>query len=511
MPRMKAHSIPLILAVFASLLATASAQLIMNLSTNASYRQNSKNVKFLAGGLNIALRDGSATFDGCSNSFYLPPGTPGCDAGTSGFVIFGRPDIQSESPGPYYAITSITPALYIEPRQPELCLLNSAPASTLPRPLGGFRDGSYGLYFNLNTSDIRQYIITEYTSTRQYTEDQRSKFVSDIVPGAYFYSFPRLGFPNLPIAIPAQVYPMPEGLAVVNNQDQGFRFDKFAKWNAQGFVELSYLLPNTVSWQGLTTSGVISSDKLSLSIRVLSDPVKPNSAVDYVDNTTGGLQSIFPPLQNNGDPRVLLTSPYVTSFTLAPVFAGGTRGVLELELNRSLQTSVIASDRSVRIYQVPVVVVNRYTDYQGLIFENGGSKTGLLDDTDGDGYNNLNEWILDSNADQKAIIPIAPVPSLVTPADFFELPYFGFSINQKLGTVPAVVYTLQRSVNGGRTWQTFSTDADWRVSTTRLRAGEFPSREIDPAKITIKVSARRGLVQPPGTLGHLYRVKITTR
>lgn len=508
---MKALSLPLISTVFASCLVPASAELIMNMSTNASYRQNKSKVLFTGGGLNISVRDGSATFDGCSAPFYLPVGTPGCALGTTGFVIFGLPEVQSESPGPYYAITSVTPAFAIEPREPNRCLLNAAPASTLPRPLAGFKDNSYGLYYNLHTSSIRQYVISDYSSVRRYTKDQRSKFTSDIVPGAYFYSFPRLGSPQLSVAIPAQVYPMPEGLAIINNQEQGFKFGNFGKWNAQGFVQLSYLIPNIFTWDGLTTAGVIGTDSLYLSLRVLSDPRDPTSPTDLVDNVTKEPQSVFPGLQNGADPRVLMSSPYVTSFTAPPVFAGGTRAVLELQLERNLQTSAVAYDRSKRLYQLPVIVINSYADYKSVVFSNAGPNTGILNDPDGDGFNNLNEWILDSDASQKAITPIPPVPALQTPQNDFELPYFGFTINQKLGTDPAVVYTLQRSKNGGKTWTTFTSDTDWIVRRTHLESGEFPNREIDAAKTFIKVEARAGLVQPPGTFGHLYRVKITLR
>lgn len=510
MSRTQNLNFPLISAVFASLLAPASAQLGMTLSTNASYRQNSTNVVFAGGGLDISLVDGSASYTGCSAPYYLPIGTIGCEDGTSGFVIFGNPDVLTNTPGPYYSISQITPALYIEPRQPDLCQLNAAPASTLPRPLGGFKDHSLGLYFSLHTSSIKQYTVTDYSSARQYTKDQRAKFVSDIVPGAYYYSFPRLGNPQLPVAIPAQVYPMPEGFAIINNQKQGFQFGKFGKWNPQGFLKLSYLKPNIITWGGLTTSGVIGTDSLFLSLRVLANPLDPKSATDLVDNTTGAPQSIFPGFENGGDPRVLLTSPYVTSFTAPPVFPGGTRGVLELQLQRSLQTSVVAADHSTRIFQIPVVVVNSYTDYQEVFFTNGGTNTGILSDTDGDGYNNLNEWILDSNASQKAIIPTPPVPSLNVDPNDPLLTYFGFSVNVKLGTDPAVVYTLQRSKNGGKTWVTFTSDTDWHVSRHHLNAGEFPGREIDPAKTWIQVESRTG-VQPPGTFTDLYRVKITLR
>lgn len=507
---MKNLTFPLFSAIYASFLVSASAQLTLELSTNATYRQNVAGVAFSGGGLNIRLTDGSATYTGCSSSTYIAPNPLRvCPEGTSGYVIFGNPDVVGNTPGPYYAISSITPALFVEPRQAALCLLNAAPASTLPRPLGGFKDFGLGLYFNLHTTSIKQYSISSYFSTRQYTKDQRAKFVSDIVPGAYYFSFPRLGYPNLPIAIPAQVYPMPEGLAKINNQSQGFQYGKFGSWNSQGFLKISYLKPNTFTWTGLTTSGVIISDSLYLSLRVLSNPLDPTSATDLVDNSTDSPQSIFPGFQNGGDPRVLLTSPFVTSFTVPPIFAGGTRGVLELQLNRNLRTSGVAADYSNRIYQIPVIVVNSYADYQDVIFRGAGANTGILDDLDGDGYNNLNEWILGSNAAQKALIPQAPSPDLfVDPLT--SASQYGFIINEKLGTDPAVNYTLQRSKDGGKTWSTFTSDTNWIVARYHLAAGQSPGAQIDPAKTWIQVKSRTG-TQPPGTLTDIYRVKITLR
>lgn len=484
----------------------------MSLTSRATYRQNKSNVIFQGGSFDIELNDGQGYYvPGCVWTSYVPPTSgEGCGLGSNTFLIFGDP-FDNGTFGPYFALSSIVPATFIEPARPELCFLTAAPASTLPRPLAGFVDNGYALYYNLHTSSIRQYTVTNYSTSRRYTKDQRAKFVSDIVPGAYYYSFPRLGSPNLPVAVSAQIYPMPEGLAKINNQEVGLKFTNFGTWNGQGFMQVSYNKPIIFTWQGLIPSVVFSaSDSLYLSLRVLSDPKDPTSPTDLVDNTTGFPQSIFPAIQSGSDPRVVMTSPYVTSFTAPPIFDGGTRAVLELQLERSLQTGAVAYDLSKRTFQIPIIVVNKYSDYQDVVFKGIGSKIGILEDNDGDGYNNLNEWILDSNASQAASIPIAPVPTFNVNAEDPTLSYFGFTIKQKLGTNPAVVYTLQRSINGGRTWTTFESDPDWIVNRYRYRAGQFPNQEIDPAQAFIRVESRTGTL-PVGTFGHLYRVKITLK
>ncbi len=499
------------------LAATANAQLKVQVSTHKIYRQAKDNITFNGGDFTFSLADGGATYDGCAAPYYLPIGTLGCPAGTSGFLIFGRVDAPPDTVGPYYAISSITPALIIEPRRKDLCLLTAAPASALPRPLGGFADSSYALYFNLHTTNVREYIITRYNTSRTYTSLQRSKFESEIVPGVYHYSFPRLGFPDLPAPILATIYPMPEGLATLNHQLSGFVFVDIngkTKWTPKGFLRASYNQPNIINWKGLTPSTVFAKvDSLYLSLRVLQDPTDPKSTLDLVD-ADGLPQSIFPSFTTGGDPRVLLPSVYQTSYTMPPIFDGGTRGVVELELQRSLQTAAVTYDYSTRQFQIPIEVVNSYADYVAVTFTNSQNNSGILQDADGDGFNNLNEWILGSSASTSGSIPIPPTTeshTAVYDTSTFALirdAYFGFTIKEQLGTDPGVVYTIQRSKNGGKTWSVFTTDSDWIVRTVNIAAGFI--HEIDPAKRELRVSSRTGS-QPPGTLSDLYRVKITLK
>ena len=190
---------------------------------------------------------------------------------------------------------------------------------------------------------------------------------------------------------------------------------------------------------------------------------------------------------------------------LPPVFPGGSTAVIELELDRAFQTGGVTYDFSTRKFQIPVKIVNRYSEYAELRFGNadGQKGTDLREDYDKDGFNNLNEWILDSRADDSTSVPR---PILALPRNVGNLfdpqPYFGFTFTKKRGTVPRVVQTLQRSTNNGRTWRKFVSDASWTVTET---AEEIKVQSNFDDLLAIPVEP----VQPPGTAGDLYRIKVT--
>lgn len=535
MIRIKTLSLPLISAVMATAVAPATAQVALELSSQKTYRQDKKGVHFLGGRFDVNLSDGDGIYiGGCARRYYWVPNIPldPCPGGATAFLIFGAFDGATATRGPYFWVESIIPAIVVEPRRPDLAFLRAAPASGLPRPFGGFKDTSFALYYNLHTTGVREYVVTRYSTTRNYTSNQRDKFEDEIVPGVYYYSFPRLRNPKLVAPITAVISPMPEGLAKLNNQKTGFEFTSINKnkWSKDGFMEIDYNAPNILQWRQLSPSVTYASvDDLYLSIRVMRNPKDPDSDTDLTDNTIGTPQSIFPGFASGGDPRVLLANPYVNSFALPPIFDSGTRGVLEIELQRAFRPAGVSYDFSSRKFQIPIIVTNKYADYAGITFDDKNKKAPkILADSDGDGYNNLNEWILESNANDGADIPIEPDPAYnggEFDAESFQIirnTHFGFTIDKKLGTTPAVKYTLQRSKDGGRTWQKFVSDADWEVSTVRLAAGANPRRENTPAKVEIRVEAKPFTVtdaegnetdhffeQPPGTENDRYRVKVT--
>jgi hypothetical protein len=483
----------------------------------------------------VNVADGNGVYiAGCARTAYWRPNIPldPCPGGSTAYLLFGNIDGAFNTGGiRYYWVTSVIPAIIIEPRRPDLCFLTAAPASDLKRPSKGFSDGSFALYYNLHTDGVSEYVISRYSNYRLYGPDQRDKFEAEIVPGVYYYTFPRLNYPNLKAALSTVIYPMAEGKQTINRQEVGFdfTFDDSRTWTKNGFVELSYNKPNIIKWNGLTPSNVFAQvDNLYFSMRVMSNPNNPNSTLDLIDNDTLEPQSVFPGFATGGDPRILMANPYVTSVTLPPIFPSGTRAMIELELDRNFQTGGISYDFSTRRFQIPVVVVNRYSEYAELSFENLSGNSDLLADFDKDGYNNLTEWILDSRAEDSTSIPFPPFPtnmpqqlnSDVTPPRVVRNAYYGFTVDEKLETVPDVAYTVQRSRDFGRTWQVMTSDADWSVKRVRIAAGAFPGTEREQAKAQIRVESKRfttdtaGLityVQPPGTESDRYRVKITKK
>lgn len=347
-------------------------------------------------------------------------------------------------------------------------------------------------------------MITRYDSARTYGPGQLDKFNKEIVPGVYHYSFPRLSNPILRVPISPIIYPMPEGAAKINNQKTGVQFIANGKWT-KGFMELSFIRPNVIRWKGFSPSVTFPAvDSLFFSMRFLSQPGNPLSDVTFVNpETNESPASLFPGFVSGGDPRVLLANPFVESFTLPPVFAGGTTAVIELELERSFQTGGVTFDFSDRKFQIPVKVINRYTEYAELRFGRSGRRSiELLDDFDNDGFNNLSEWILDSRAEDSTSIPR---PILALPRNVGNLqnplPFYGFSVTKKRGTIPRINQILQRSTNNGRTWRRFESDSNWTVTETR---NEFVVRSNFDNQFTFPIQP----VQPPGTAGDLYRVKV---
>lgn len=532
MIRIKTLSLPLISAVMATAVTPASAQVELEVSSQKTYRQDRNGVNFEGGRFDVDMHDGDGVYvGGCARANYWPPNVPldPCPGGSTAFLIFGAFDGAAATLGPYFWVETVIPAIVVEPRRPELAFLRAAPASQLPRPSGGFRDSSFALYYNLHTTGVREYVVTRYDTVRAYTRDQRGKFESEIVPGVYYYSFPRLRNPNLVAPITAVISPMTEGYSKKNNQKTGFQFTRINenRWTKDGFMELNYHAPNRLAWRPLSPSVTYAAvDDVYLSIRVMDNPKDPKSSVDNFDNGLGQAQSVFPGFASGGDPRVLLQNAFVNAFTLPPIFEGGTRGVLEVQIQRAFRPAGVSYDFSTRKFQIPVTVVNRYSAYSDITFEDKKKTPGILDDTDGDGFNNLNEWILDSNANDTAIVPIEPEATLVPQendtlsGNLIRYDYWGFTIDKKLAVIPAVKYTLQRSVDGGATWQKFVSDSDWLVEQVRLPAGAAPRRENSPEKIEIRVTSKwgdipaldiPGNIQPPGTENHRYRVKITLK
>ncbi len=538
---------PLVAGLVASttLPLAAQIQIEFSLSSQIEYRQNKQEIKFRGGSFDVEMTDGAVeSIFFCNDPNYFAPGVYNglCSPGTSGFLLNGSIN-GATIQRPYLVVTSLTPAFIVEPFKPLLVTLASAPASTLQRPSGGFRDDSASIFYNLNTTETEEFKITRYFFNKNYRKNDRDKFESEVVPGVYQYIFPgivRSGeeFVFRPAPIAANVYPMVEGFTKKNNTEQGVKFTSVNnnKWNPDGFIELSYLTPNIIKWEGMDPTTVFAGvDSLYFSLRALRNPDSPEKS------TLVEKEAIFPGFDNDKDSRVLLRNPYQNSFTVPPIFPSGTRAMVELQLQRNFKTGGVTYDFSSRKFQIPVIVVNRYTDYLGLSLANSNQKN-LLSDPDGDNYNNLNEWILGSSGSDPASIPVPPTPAdfqaetiIGTPTPFGS--YFGFNVPIQRDTVPKVKYVLQRSLDQGKTWEEFKegyyledgsfttvplvdytfpdfpiilTPHEWGVRkvTTVVRGITYVQFEVRSGIVNTTANATIPTVQPPGALGDLYRVKI---
>ncbi|MES2658281.1 MAG: hypothetical protein V4689_06665 [Verrucomicrobiota bacterium] len=526
MIRIKTHYLPLISALFVSAAMPLGAQISLSLSSKISYRQDKKSINFKGGSFDMDLVDGHVdSIFGCNDPNYFPPGyyIGICSPGTAGFLSSGSIN-GATIQRPYLVVTSLYPAIAIEPFKPQFVSLSAAPASGLPRPSGGFKDDSATVYYNLNTTSIQEYKITHYFLEREYAKSQRTKFTSEIVPGVYQYVFPAVDnspsedYVFRPAPISATIYPMVEGLANVNNTEQGVVFTSINnnKWSPKGFIELSYFRPNVIKWKGMNPDTVFAAvDNLYFSLRALRDPKNPQGSA-LVER-----EAMFPAFDNGGDSRVLLTSPYQTSFTVPPIFPSGMRAMVELQLQRDFQTGGVTYDFSSRKFQIPVMVVNRYTEYTDINFAKARGKD-ILSDPDKDGFNNLNEWILGSNGNDFASTPEPPTPAPYQAVNIVGGPtpigsYYGFNVNVQTATNPKVAYLLQRSTDQGKTWQKFTEDDNWTVDRVTNVERNIVTTQIQVrSKIMVPDEQQvftnpNWYIQPPGTLSDIYRVKITLK
>ena len=505
------HPKTLVLPIFSALFASATlvqGAVRIALETEKIFRQYASGTEFRAGEFRINMDDGIGWYlSGCEDAEYFSPSLF-CPDGATAFVGFGNPDPDRPYAGPYFMQTAITPAVIIEPRREDRVFLRAAPATKLPRPLAGFTDTSYSIYYNISPGSIaiREYTVSRYRYERTYLDISGGKTMdSEIVPGVYHFSFPRLGYPTLEVALPTVHYPIPEGYRSIGKVKQGVLFTSPSKFAVDGFTRLDVNQIRTISWQGFTRTLVYPGvDNLYFSVRHLTDPDDPRSPVNYYDDNNIPA-SIFPNVTSGADPRVLLANPLVSSFTLPPFIKVGTNGVVELELVRNLTTNGVSYDVSNRRFQIPVSFVDQYKEYALKYFGKGKKKIGFYDDFDGDKFNNMEEWVLNSRANDATSLPKLLNPRLVDADNSVNPPvpqYFGFVKNNR-GLIPVVEFSnLERSTDGGKTWKLMVTDADWEVIDTGDEIGIKSKRTGTNAfGVTVPIA-------PPGTASHYYRISI---
>jgi hypothetical protein len=498
-----------------------------SVATAKTFRQGpEKSHAFRGGSLNVRFRDGLMTYQaGCQRSAFWPPNVPldPCQLGATGFVTDTAFD-QPPEPNPYFSTLSVVPAFLVHPSVPESVFLSAAPASKLPRPLYGFADGGYAVFYNLLGSDasLRESLISIYNYSRVYEANELTRMNQETVPGSYFFRFPKLNDPTRPVNIASTVRALPDGLAKLNSQFTGFNFDTGLGFDPDGFMRVNFNRPTTFRWSGINSNLVNANvDRLLFSIRYLSDPTDPLSettttridpvtGVVYINPltlTTESPASLFPGFATGRDPRILLPNPFVSSFSIPPIFPIAATGVVELELIRNLANSGSIFDTSSRIYQIPIRFSSTYTDYALRSFRSNTRKVGILEDFDGDAVDNLTEWVLNSRAEDFNSKPPNLVPRLypaVTDPTFFPPlvitpAFWGLKLIGSQGYVPGVVKTLQRSTSAvvptpEASWVDMVSDASWTVIYTPT---------------SIEMRSTNGALPPAGTTGHKYRLRVS--
>ncbi len=385
-----------------------SANFDFRANSTGNFRQSATGTNFEGGTFGITVSDGAYVWAGqpCE-LFVFFRGTGRCAPGSTGYISRGiENDPLLRGLGPYFTITSITPAQILKPFEPQKALLVAAPPSLLPRPLLGFEDQSLSMFYNLYDTSVRQYALTKYVYARGYTAVERSRFDGEVVPGTYRYNFSSLFSDILPQVIEVNQFPMLDGFRKVNNQPRGFRFLNLV-FDADGFALLDPLLINTLRWEGNTFSFINAvQDRLELSVKQLINPLDPLSPPD-LDAPT-----LFPEFFSTvAESRVILPSPLDTEFTLPPNFVRpGETGLLDLEFIISRPTTPIVGERATRRFRIPVRMINNFPSAMLASAPPGATAQQLSadGDLDGDGISNFTEWAFGTNPSQRDNAPFSP-------------------------------------------------------------------------------------------------------
>jgi hypothetical protein len=464
-----------------------------------NYRQSPTGTVYEGGTFDVNLRDGLLTIiPGCVLPFYFNP-IPGCAPGATGFITAGDVDGDGlEDAGSYVSVTSISPATIVRPFRPSEVLLASAPPSTLPRPLAGFTNDSRSVFFNIRTESIRQFDITLYDFTREYTSAERGKYDKDIVPGSYIYKFPSLASTTIPVNLAINRFATIDGYRKLNNINVGFRFLNVTF--DDGFAVLNPFQINTIKWEGNSTSYIQpASDIMYFSIKALQDPTDPLSDPDLT------VPPIFPNFSGTpGTPRVLLPSALESQYILAPNFLiPGQTGLIDVEFFILRRTNTVSFDRSVARFRMPVRVLNPFI-IPPPPNVNQVTLNDAQSDFDNDGVSNFSEWIFGSDRANSNSLPVFPSlsfkPPTTAPQSSGAQTFAGetssgaweFKVNKIRNPQPKLKYEIQHSADMVN-WTTVTTsDPNWILTD-------------DDVAAEIKVTSRT----PEVVGGGFFRAKVT--
>ncbi|MFC7336523.1 hypothetical protein ACFQY0_04980 [Haloferula chungangensis] len=451
----------------------ASSEVIMGFSTGRDYLQTGKvMVEFRGGDLFVSFRDGNAILASCPHPvpFIITPNI-GCPIGTTGFIADGdfdgdgiRDDLS------FYSISQVIPAILVEPFRPDLCQLISAPPSPLPRPLGPFVDRGAIIFFNILTSAVYQYNVSQYEFSRNYAPGPagRKQMDEEIVFGSYLFTFPRLGNPVAPVALPVTYSPIPEGLDLAQRlQSDPFRFTS-GVFDGNGNYLMDHRLTTEIVWTGNEVSNTsTATDVMRISIYDENEEevLFPPSGEDIVDPITGEVILAG----ELSAPSLIIPSPLDQSYFLPPLLTGlenaetpenvfGQQAYFRLRFQRFRGTNGITYDSSTRLFSFKILFVDSYQGFRISAFPTGqpDSTTRGTGDFDKDGQTNIEEYALGSDPDDASSMYAIPVAT--TDADGLV----SFSMNKR--PYGAAKYQFQVSTNGGGYKVIGTNDSVWEVT-----------------------------------------------
>jgi len=454
----------------------ASATLEAIFGTEKDFTQTTAAGPVFAGGaFTMGLKDGQIVINpGCTKngntSAFGPAPLAGCPTGSTGIISYG--DANNDGVldnNTYWEVTSDTPALTIEPFRPELCQLVAAPASPLPRPLGGFVDDGVVSFWNTQLVTMQQYEMTRYTLTRPYGagNGEGRRMTRELVPGQYSFTFPLLSNPAVKVGLPVTLLPNMEMYDASSSQGkQGFKF-LGSRWK-NGYYEVDPRVINTFAWQGNRLNVRPGSDFLFLQIQTNS--------------------TVFPP---NGSP-LFIKDVLSTSYSLPPgFFTIGETGTFTLNFQRLLAISGAASDNSERNFSFPIRFIDSYSGYStfGGAFPTGSSSTLTKStaDFDKDTFSNATEFALQSDPNDAASTPFDPV------APVYDGPVAATNyVRTDDGSVITITIQKRPDTGGSLSYELETTSSLPATKWTKIKTGVFSSKihwKIDsetPTQIVFK-------------------------
>jgi len=421
---------------------SAEAQLSVRYGIEKSCFQSAAfSQAFTGGRFQIVTTDGTAYLSPCG---FHPSPVPfaanplTCPLGATGFIASGdvnRDGVRDDLS--YWSLSKVVPAAYIEPYRPDRVFLAAAPASTLPRPLGLFVDGSATVFYDIASTSTQQYDLSSYGLVRTYGAGlgELSRFKSDFLLGQYQFTFPALGRPEQSLALPISIVPFIEPFQPTTADKNSFRITN-SRWNA-GALEMDPRVINKLTWQGNDRSVIRSGvDTLHFGI------------FDPTDTFT-----TFPP---SGE--LLIPDPLTTSYNLPPFFYNvGDTGVGRMTFDRGLVVNQFTADISQRLFKFNISFIDTYSGFAAISFPLGStaSRVAAGGDYDLDGFSNILEYAYQSEVQNKSIIAtstvIAPTDLVVTP---LALNFKQLTFPTNSTVFPASPNILQKSTNNGVTWVT---------------------------------------------------------